>query len=94
MKIAADGRKSLAEVAEPLAADELSSWRMEDRIEFDDVAFDSSGHSADLVDSAHPGWITPQMNDDVEADGDRGHDERRGDVRTGQQTTRGVQIYT
>ena len=94
MKIAADGRKSLAEVAEPLAADELSSWRMEDRIEFDDVAFDSSGHSADLVDSAHPGWITPQMNDDVEADGDRGHDERRGDVRTGQQTIRGVQLYT
>ncbi|WP_169252884.1 hypothetical protein [Brevibacterium sp. 'Marine'] len=84
MKIAADGRKSLAEVAEPLTADELSAGRMEDRVEFDDVAFDSAGHRADLIDPAYPGRISAQVDDDVEADCDRGNDERRGDVRPGQ----------
>lgn len=61
MKIAADGRKSLAEVAEPLTADELSAGRMEDRVEFDDVAFDSAGHRADLIDPAYPGRISAQV---------------------------------
>lgn len=92
MKIAADGRKSLAEVAEPLTANELSSWRMEDRVEFDDVAFDSARHRADLIDSTHSGRIPAQVDDDIEADCDGGHDERRGDVRPGEHIEQEVQI--
>ena len=75
MEVLADHRESLAEVAEPLSADERALGRMEDRVEFDDIAFDSAGHGADLADQPDPGCVPAQVDDEVDAHRDGGHDE-------------------
>lgn len=58
MEILADGGESFAEVAEPLPANQLSLRRMEDRVEFDDVAFDATGDGTDLTDESGPVRVT------------------------------------
>ena len=91
MEIFADGGESFAEVAEPLSTNQLSLRRMEDRVEFDDVAFDATGDGADLTDEAGPVRVTSQVDDDVDAHCHGGDDEGRGDVGPGQHIKENVQ---
>lgn len=75
VQVLADRCEPLPEVIEPLASDQLALGRMEYRVEFDDVPFDSAGHRPDLADEPGSVRVAAEMDDDIDAHSDGRDDE-------------------